>query len=786
MQSYKIFLFLTVLFCCQSVLAFQKREVILSGTVLDKHSKAPIVGATISWENGKKGTIADVNGKFRITLSPGSYAFTISAVGKKSEQKTISIQKDIAVDFLLDDDIQQLSVITVKSEREITTLKSASMGITQMSIESIKKMPAIMGEVDVVRSMITLPGVSSVGEGAGGFNVRGGSVGQNLILMDDAPIYFTSHLFGFFSVFNEEVVDDIRLYKASIPARYGGRLSSVFTVNSKNPIADSITVKGGIGLVSSRLSVAAPIIKNKLGVMVAARTTYSDWLLRAVNNAQLENSSASFYDLNLKLSYRPSDKSRLSLSMYNGRDKFAFSADTLYQYGNTSATLKHNQELSSSLNISSILSYSNNYSTVRGSYSNQQFDLDISNKSYTVKTYLGAEFERHYLEGGLEVNIFDLNPGRLHAAHEQSIINNIRLENDRGIEWAVFLEDNIDLGNFRFIAGIRYSSFSKLGSHTHYHYDSERSKSPVTVVDSISYGSFEKVINYAGPEPRISMSYMIDENNSLKIGYMRNRQNIHLIANNAAIVPTDIYRLSNHHILPEIADQYSVGFFKNFQGDSYESSIELYYKNMQNAYDFKEGANLLLNKQLEAEIVYGNSFAYGAELSLSKNVGDLKGRLSYTYSRAFFQATGVFEDERINDGKRYPAYYDKPHDITGVVSYQINENWSFNTNFTYSTGRPISVPISKYKVGAIAVGEFSERNQYRVPDYHRLDIAFNYDPDKNHGKVKGNWVFSVYNLYGRKNAFSVFFRDENGAPPQAYRLAILGIPFPSVTYNFSF
>lgn len=758
----------------------------LKGIIIEKKNKEPIIGASITWNNSTEGVVTDMNGIFSVHLLGGSYKLTISAVGKKTINKIIEIKEDKFLTLTLENDVVQLAEVTVRSATDVTHLKSASMGVNRLSIESIKKMPALMGEVDVMKSMITLPGISSVGEGAGGINVRGGSVGQNLVLFDGAPIYYTSHLFGFFSVFNQDVTDNVTLYKGSIPARYGGRVSSVIAVDSKNTLVDSMRFVGGIGLISSRLTWMTPVISNNLGLMISARTTYSDWLLKAANNPQLKSSSASFIDLNSRIDYQLNEKNKLILSTYYGRDQFAFGADTSYSYGNFASTLKYHVELGRKMNFTGMATLADNFSGVSGDYSNQQFLLNINNRNASAKMFLGAEFGKQYLEVGGEANLYELRPGQLKPTSENSIINEIKIEADFGREFAIFAEANFNFNRFKIISGLRYSYYQKLGPYSSYIYNNSEAKSVNSIIDTTYYKNSEQVINYGGIEPRISLSYSINAQQSIKLGYQRTRQYMHLIANNVAIAPTDIYKLSNEHILPQIGDQWSVGYFRNFGKNMYESSAELYYRETQNTVDYKDGAQLLLNNMLETELVDGIGTAYGVEFSIIKTAGKLSGRLSYTYSRAFTQVEGEFDEEVINEGKRYPAYYDKPHDLTTILSYQLSSQLSLNMNFTYSTGRPVSIPISKYEVGAIAIGEFSNRNQYRIPDFHRMDVSFNYDPKSSNKRFKSSWTFGIYNLYGRKNPFSVFFRDQNGAPPQAYRLAILGIPFPSITYNFKF
>jgi hypothetical protein len=766
--------------------AFQSQKVRVTGTITEKRTKEVIVGASVSWNDGREGVVADVNGEFSFNIEPGFYTLTISAVGKKTIKRDLKINKNLNLNFQLEQDVQQLSEVTVRSRGDVSTLKSASMGIERLSIKAIKQIPPMMGEVDVIKSVITLPGISSIGEGSGGINVRGGSVGQNLVLLDGAPIFFTSHLFGFFSVFNQDVVENVTLYKGSIPARYGGRISSVLSVDTQDPIIDSVKVSGGAGIISSRLTVQTPIIRDKLGFMLSGRTTYSDWIINAVNNPQIQNSTASFYDLNSKLSWKISDKSRLSYSIYHGADEFAFSADTTYRYGNLSSTLKYQHEINEIFNLTSLATYSNNFSQVNGNFSNQKFILDIGSENRAAKIYLGADLPRHYIEWGAEFNEYQLNPGDLKPNGTESIITAKKLELDRGREWGFFVEDNFNYGDFKFIIGARYSLFNKIGEYTSYTYGNNSTKSPQNVVDTRQYEKNEIINTYGGIEPRFSVNYELSETQSLKFGYQRTRQYMHLIANNAAVVPTDIYKLSNPNIKPQIGDQVSLGYFQNFENGLFETSTEIYYKSTQNSIDYKEGANLLLNEFVETQLVNGNGYSYGAEFSINKTKGDFSGRLSYTYSRSLFQATGRFEEEKINDGEIYPAYFDKPHDLTTIFTYKMDKEWSVSANFTYSTGRPVSIPISKYDIGEVSVAEFSKRNQYRIPDYHRLDLSLNWDPDNTGQKIDSSWTIGLYNVYGRKNPFSVFFRDQNGAPPQGYQLAILGIPFPSLTYNFNF
>jgi len=755
------------------------------GEVKDFTTSEGVVGATVTWDSGKNGIVVDIDGKFRFDLPSGNYLLTISAVGKKTVKKRIYVNQNTYLTFLLEDDIQQLSEVKVEAKRDVSTLKSASMGVEKMEIINIRKVPALMGEVDVIRTMITIPGVSSIGEGAGGINVRGGSVGQNLVQLDGAPIFYTSHLFGFFSVFNQDIVENVTLYKASIPARYGGKIASVLSIDSKSALSDKWSINGGVGIVASRLSVNIPLIKNKLGVILAGRTTYSNYLLSKAKNPDVKNSSASFYDLNGKIDYRLNEKTLLSGSFYKGGDNFSFNSDTTYSYGNNSGTFQVQKEINELHNLNFQLSYSNNFSSVYGDYSNRSFDLNIENENIGVKLVLGTELKEHYLEYGAEFNHTTINPGTLVPDNDESVIQPVNIADDKGRDFSLFLEDNFEIGQFKFITGLRFSHFQKLGDETLYSYNDGVTKSVMSILDTAYYDQSDVTVNYGGLEPRLSISYLMSNNQSIKLSYQRTRQYMHLIANNVAIIPTDIYKLSNVHIKPQIGDQFSIGFNQNFKKALYKTSVEGYFKKIQNIVDYKDGASLFLNNHLETELIQGVGRAYGIETSFEKTDGKWRGKLSYTYSRALVLSKSEFKEENINNGNYYPSYYDKPHDLTALISYHPTARLSYNFNFTYSAGRPVSLPVSKFEIGQLSIAEFSERNQFRVPDYHRLDINLHYQPHPEDPEDNSSFTFGIYNLYGRKNAFSVFFQDVNGAPPQAYKLAILGIPFPYVTYNFS-
>lgn len=755
---------------------------IIKGSVFNASNNSPIVGALITVKGTNLGSVTDSEGKFRLSLDYGQYTLVVSSIGKLTVVKELTVSNDSNIDFYLKDDVVELSEVTVNSSRETDNILSTSMGMEKLSIEKIKKMPAFLGELDVINSVLTLPGVSSVGEASGGFNVRGGSIGQNLVLFDGAPIFYTSHLFGFFSVFNQDVINDVTLYKGGSPARYGGRVSSILEVESKSAIVNEFSAQGGISLVSGRFSAHIPIIKNKLGVTLSARSTYSDFLLNSAQSSLLSNSSASFYDLNGKISFKISDSDILTATYYRGLDNFSFSSDTLYSYGNDAMTLKYTNILSENLDFNVTAIYSKYASGIEGIARTKEYDFNVSTEVLSGNYLMAYSANRHNIEIGLNSSLYELNPGSLSSASINSIIDEVQLDKERGLELAVFLSDELSYDKWGAEFGLRYSYFMKLGPGNTYLYDEFSD-----VADTLRYNRNQVMADFGGLEPRLSLSYIIAADQSMKFGYQRMRQYLNLLANNVSMVPTDIYKVSNSYIKPQIVDQLSIGYFRNFSKGLFETSFELYYKDMQNVIDFKDGAELLLNNSLETQLLNAKGYSYGLEVSFVKTRGDFTGQLNYTYSRALIKDISTNTAMKVNKGKYFPTFYDRPHAISSVLSYKLSDKASLNANFTYSTGRPITIPISKYDLETVTVAEFSERNQFRTPDFHRLDISLKIESDrKKETKWKGSWVFGVYNLYGRKNPFSVFFRDYNNAPPQLYKLSIIGTPFPSISYNFEF
>ncbi|MDA0195014.1 MAG: TonB-dependent receptor plug domain-containing protein [Bacteroidetes bacterium] len=664
------------------------------------------------------------------------------------------------------------------------------MGKNTLSIESIRKLPSFLGEVDVVKGLISLPGVSTVGEGASGFNVRGGGVDQNLILQDGALIFNPSHVFGFFSAFNPEMVKNATLYKSGIPASYGGRLSSVLDVELKEGNLQEYHVDGGLGLISSKLIVNGPIIKNKMSFIIGGRMSYSDWLLDKAKDINVKNSSASFRDFNSKITYLPGNKDKISYSNYLSHDSFSFASDTLFEWNTTNHILTWDHIFTDKL-------FSQTY-LVAGRY-NYSIRDDEGFNSFVVKSKINYQafktnFEydvndRYKLHAGGDVNLFQFEPGKQFPIGESSGVESLQLEHEKSVEAGLFIENEYQLHKAISIkAGLRYSMFYNRGPGNDFIYAENAPRNNFNITDTVSYSSGDLIKSYKGLEPRITLNYEINLSTSLKLSYNRTRQYLHLITNTTAVTPTDLWKTSNRYIPPEIGDQYSIGLFKNWLSNSIETSVEVYYKNSDNIVDFKNGSKLLMNRNIDADLITGNGKSYGTEFYLNKKIGRLTGWFSYTYSRTFRKIEGQFSEETINNGSYYPANFDKPHDLSLALNYKISHYFEFGSSFTYNSGRPFTVPLSLYGTSNLtSVSNFSQRNEQRIPDYHRLDLSIKINSrEMLRRRLKYDVTFALYNVYARKNAYTVFFRNNIGEPPKAYKLSVLGATFPAIIVNFHF
>lgn len=762
------------------------QNAVLKGFVLDGQSGKAIPNASVYGMDSDNGVQTNSDGFYSLELPLGKQRVRYSFIGYENAVVTLDIQSNGTFNMDMFDEVTELGSVTVTSDAPDANISSVDMGVEKLDIQEVKKLPVLMGEVDVIKTLTLLPGVTTVGEGAGGFNVRGGSVGENLVLQDRSEIFNSSHLFGFFSTFNPDMVEQLTLYKAGgIQADQGGRLSSILDVRLKEGDKREFHGRGGIGSLMTRLSLETPIVKDKVAFTIGGRITYSDWLLQQFDDIDLKQSEAGFADVNAKLTFDLSEKDQIHISAYWSKDRFKLANDTLFNYGTALGSITWNHAFSDRLVGTTHFNLGRYESDVKDEEGSNQFKMD-SNIDYTT---ISQDFdyqvnEQHGLKFGAKANLYDVYQGDLVPLDGSINSEPIIIPKERGLEIAAYIADQWTVNSKLSInAGLRWSMFNNMGPGDDFVYAPGQPKSPNSIIDTINYGAGESIQKYSGFEPRIGLRYQIDAKSSIKGGFNRMRQYLHLVSNTAAITPVDVWQMSNSHIRPAVSDQLAVGYFRNFQGNSIEASVELYYKLTKDILDYKGGANLLLNPTLEADLLQGKGRARGIEFLVRKKEGKVKGWLSYTYSRSEIQAVSEFENETVNEGEYYPANYDKPHNLSVVFTYDFTKRISFTANFNYSTGRPITIPTSIYRIGPFnSFPDYSRRNEYRIPDYHRLDISLSIAQgfSKNR-KFKGEWNFSIYNVYNRMNAYSIYFTEAG----RAYKLSILGI-IPSVSYNFIF
>ena len=761
----------------------------LQGRITDLQNGKVVKGARIEMEGTGRGAITDQAGRFEIDLLPGIYQVIIRADGYADMVEDIRLWSTANWDLKLDLQAYRLDEVLLEAEASDQNVSGAQIGLNRLSIREIKRIPAFLGEVDVIKSILTLPGVNTAGEGASGFNVRGGNIDQNLILLDGAPVFNSSHMLGFFSIFNGDIVNDLSLYKGSIPAQFGGRLSSVLDVKTREPNESYWKARGGLGLISSRIAIEGPINKGQTTLMASARASYADWILSLAQNIDVSNSAANYYEGNIKINQKVGRKGKISLAAYASKDQFQFASDYGYSWSTLLGNMSYRHLFSER--------FSSTTQFVSGRYRSEYFDpegqdaFELSNGIQYMKAYqqfLWVPNSQHEIYFGLEMNEYQGLDEVIEPLGADSGIIPQTVEKDRGREWAAFLNESWNIGELITLsAGIRYSYFQYLGEDLVRQYAEGQARNNNTVIDSTQYGPGDVIGSYGGFEPRLALRISLDDQSSLKMSYNRLRQYIHLISNTSAATPVDVWQVSTSHIQPQIADNYSAGYFRNFNDNEWETSLEVYYKDIEQTIDFKDLPSLLLNQHIETELLNGRGRAYGAELSLKRTRGKLSGWLNYTYARSWRQVRGSLPSEVINEGDWYPAFFDQPHQLNLAASFRPNKRNLFSANFTFSSGRPITAPVGDYFIGGTLIPHYSPRNQFRIPDYHRLDIAYTLDPQViRKRKFKSTFTFSIYNVYLRKNAFSVFFERTDKFIPDAFRLAILGTAFPSITYNFRF
>ncbi len=785
------FSLLILLFSLITTLSFGQKAT-LSGYIKDKNSGETLIGATAYVKEVGSGANSNEYGFYSITLDPGTYTFEFSYLGYNTETITFDLQQNTTKDIELPEATEELIEVVVTAEAEDQNVKSSEMSVNKMNMKTIQKMPALLGEVDLVRSLQLLPGVTTVGEGATGFNVRGGSIDQNLVLLDEAPVYNSSHLFGFFSVFNPDAVKDVKLYKGGIPARYGGRLSSILDVRMKEGNNKKFEVAGGIGLIFSRLAVEGPILKDKASFIVAARRSYIDILAKPFLPDDLSDSKLNFYDLTLKTNYSVNEKNRIFLSAYLGRDNFAFGAGVGFNWGNATTTLRWNHLFNDKLFSNFTVYYSNyDYELHFGEETDNQFDWNANIINYSLKTdftyFLNPQ---NRLTFGGQAIIYEFQPGNAVGVSEGES-RDFGLANKYALEAGLFVENEQDItSKIALNYGVRFSHFNYMGEGKAYEYRDTELGERKELVSTSTFDQWESIQTYSNIEPRASIKYQIDPSTSIKASYNRTAQYLHLISNTTASTPLDVWTPSSNNIKPQTANQVGLGLFKNFKDNTYKTSAEIYYKTYKNLVDYIDGADLFLNEFIEADLISGKGRAYGLELQLEKKKGQFTGWISYTLARTERQIDGI------NNNEWFAARFDQTHNLSTTLFYDLNKRWDFSLNFVLNSGTPATFPTSRleqqgYVIPYIASGE---RNNVRIPVYHRLDLSATWKnkekPDK---RWKGEWVFAIYNVYNRRNPFTIFFRQNTirptvGTPIQteAVRLSVVGNFIPSVAYNFKF
>ncbi|MDR1646057.1 MAG: TonB-dependent receptor [Tannerellaceae bacterium] len=754
MNKRNVLIVFSLSFCMLCSLAAQEKRFTVSGTVRDAGNGEDLIGAEVVLKGTRTGAVSNAYGYYALTLPQGTYTLVFSYAGYVRHEVDVDLTADKRLHVVMQEDARELSEVVVSAGKKNENVVKAGMSADKLSAKAIRAMPALMGEVDVIKAIQLLPGVQPTSEGSSGFSVRGGGHDQNLILLDEATVYNASHLMGFFSVFNNDAIKDVTLYKGDIPASFGGRLSSLLDIRTRDGNTQRYAATGGVGLISSRLTVEGPL-GNNASAIVSARRTYADLFLAFASDENLRKSSLYFYDMNAKLNYRIDDNNRLFLAAYLGRDHFGASVAGM-GFGNKTATLRWNHIFSPKL-FSNFTLVGSAYDYYLRSEISSQLSQELTSglEDYGLK----ADFSyhphpAHTLRFGYNFTYHAFLPGEGGGVGESSIIGRVALPKEFAAENVAYVAAETDLaGKLKLKYGLRFSSFHNLEGRTH---------TNVQV------------------EPRAGLAWIFNDLHSLKVGYSRTVQYIQLASNSSAGSPLDMWFQSSAYVKPQLCDQLAAGYFRNFAGDAYEASAEIYYKNMRNVVDFKDHASLMINKDMEKELRFGRGYAAGLELMLRKKQGRFNGWISYTLSKS----RRTIDD--VNDGREYRSPYDKPHNVSVVATYELSPKVAVSANWVYATGAPVTYPTGRFQVENTYVPLYSGRNEYRYPDYHRLDLSLTWQLSRP-GRLRHELNVSLYNAYGRKNVWTILFRQEEGQPDVSYAEKIYLFTFiPSITWNFSF
>ncbi|WP_156100651.1 TonB-dependent receptor [Gillisia sp. Hel_I_29] len=784
---------LSILLILGFTISYAQETFTVNGVIKDASNNETLYGVNVLVANSNSGVVTNEYGFYSIKLPKGEHTLIISYLGFQEQTTTIELSKNTSLNFSLNETSEYLEEVVITEDIEKLNIRKPEMSVNKLDISTIQKLPVVFGEVDVIKSLLLLPGVSNTGEGSSGFNVRGGAVDQNLILLDEATIYNSSHLFGLFSVFNPDAIKNLKLYKGGIPAKYGGRVSSVLEIFQKDGNSKEFKANGGIGLISSRLLAEGPIVKDKSSFLIAGRGSYAHLFLKFTDN----DNAAYFYDLNTKLSFRLDNDNSILFSGYFGRDVFNISESFKNTYGNAVFNLRWNHVLTDNIFTNLSVIYSDYYYGLTLDFVGFNWNSGIKNLNlkYDFNHNISDNLNLDY---GIQNTYYEFNPGEIEPSGTTSGIIDFDLTKKYAFESAIYLSAEQKLTeNVSAEYGFRFSNFFRLGQSELNRYQNDQAVnfnenfSIYEKADPIGSTTLSKnkVQEYFWAlEPRAAIAYSLNDNESVKLSYNRMYQYLHLITNTSSPTPLDIWTPSGKYIEPQILDQVAAGYFRNISNNKYSIEVEGFYKLIQNRIDYIDGADLIANNAIEQVILPGTARAYGLELLVKKNLGRFTGWLAYTISRSEQKTPGRNSLETgINNGKWYKTAYDKTHDVSIIGSYDLNSKWQLNTNFVYQTGLPTTYPSAQYKFENLTIPVYADRNSARLPSLHRLDISATYTPIKNKGRnYKSSWNFGIYNVYGRKNAVSLNFRNnEDSGNNEAVRLSLFGI-VPSVTYNFKF
>ena len=764
-------------------------KITISGKVMESETGRPITGALVYIKDLNTGSSTDEYGSYILSVPGGRYELSVKYLGRKDQDLQILVKGNGNLDISMEEKLLELRGVIVTADNRVN-VRGFQLGVDMIDNEAIKLVSSSLGEGDLIKTALLLPGVQTVGEGTSGFNVRGGGTDQNLILLDGAPLFNSSHVFGFFSVFNPDIVKDFILYKSAIPAQFGGRLSSVLDVKVKTGNSKKISISGGISPISGRLSIDGPIVKDKATFLISTRSSYSDWVLKRTDIQSLKNSAAYFLDLNAKLDYNVNEKNQITLSGYYSRDLFKLNSDTLYSYNN----------INGSINLKHTFS-KNIYGIFSGIYSNYSYSIESDKRppyafdlTYSIKYIEGrSDFNwllnsNHRITFGASVNKYLIEPGNMNPIGEESLIIPKKLPGEQSIEAGIYGSDQYTITDKLSIScGLRYSMFMALGPALEYSYLPDAPRTVQSRIDSTFYPKNKVTYQQSKPEIRLSVRYITGEMSSVKISYTSMYQYLHMISNTTAISPTDIWKISGPNLPGQKSRQISAGFYKNFKENGLESSVEIYYKKSNDILEYRGGTVLIMNPDLEVNLLNGIGKAYGMEVLVKKKYGALNGWVSYTYSRSLIKADSKYLVDQINQGKYFPSNYDKPHDFTLVSNYKFTRSLNISSTVTYSTGRPITYPVGKYQFRERQYLNYSDRNEYRVPDYFRWDLALHIEGKlKAHKIIHDSMSLSVYNVTSRDNVYSIFFVSSESNKVKGYKLSVFSQPIFSATYNFRF